>query len=121
MLHKRRKAKLARNHSHRSSLIRNLVKSLINHERIRTTKTKAKAIRPIIEKIITIGKKMTLCSRRNIISRIGSSGKEVKKVIDVISPRLLKRKGGYTRILKDGHRLGDFAPMAYIEIIRDKM
>ena len=116
MLHRRRKAKFSRKSSHRTSLIKNLVKSLINHERIRTTKSKAKAIRPVVEKIITVGKATTLASRRNIISKIGNS-QEVEKIINVISPRFLKRQGGYTRIIKDGNRTGDFAPMAYIELV----
>lgn len=119
MLHQRKKKKFSRRIAHRISMLRNLSKSLIEHERVRTTLPKAKGLRSVIEKLVTIGKDKSLHARRKLISKLGGNYKQIDKLLDVISPRFLGRNGGYTRILKIGSRLGDNAPMAYIEFVRD--
>lgn len=112
--------KLNRTSSHRKALFKNLSNSLIVNEQIMTTLVKAKELRPFVEKLITIGKKNTLHSRRKIFSVLRDQN-SVKKICEVLSQRYLKRPGGYTRIIKAGHRYGDASPMAVIEFLnRDK-
>ena len=112
--------KLNRSTSHRKALFKNLSNSLITNEQIMTTLVKAKELRPFIEKLITIGKKNTLHSRRKIFSVLRDQN-NVKKICEVLSQRYLKRPGGYTRIIKAGYRYGDASPMAVIEFLnRDK-
>ena len=108
--------KLNRKTSHRIALLKNLSKSLIIHEQIETTLPKAKDLRPFIEKILTIGKKDTLASKRKVYSYLGDK-KIVDKVFDVLGKRYQKRDGGYVRILKSGYRYGDSAPKAIIELV----
>ena len=108
--------KLNRTTSHRKALLMNLSNSLIKHEQITTTLSKAKELRPFVEKIITLGKKGDLVSRRKTIS-ILQDQKNTKKIFDVISERYKKRSGGYTRIIKVGNRFGDNAPTAIIELV----
>ena len=108
--------KLNRNSSHRKALLMNLSNSLIKHEQITTTLSKAKELRPFVEKIITLGKKGDLVSRRKAIS-ILQDQKNTKKIFDVISERYKERSGGYTRIIKVGNRFGDNAPTAIIELV----
>ena len=108
--------KLNRNSSHRKALLMNLSNSLIKHEQITTTLSKAKELRPFVEKIITLGKKGDLVSRRKTIS-ILQDQKNTKKIFDVISERYKERSGGYTRIIKVGNRFGDNAPTAIIELV----
>jgi len=108
--------KLNRTTSHRKALLMNLSNSLIKHEQITTTLSKAKELRPFVEKIITLGKKGDLVSRRKAIS-ILQDQKNTKKIFDVISERYKKRSGGYTRIIKVGNRFGDNAPTAIIELV----
>ena len=108
--------KLNRTTSHRKALLMNLSNSLIKHEQITTTLTKAKELRPFVEKIITLGKKGDLVSRRKAIS-ILQDQKNTKKIFDVISERYKERSGGYTRIIKVGNRFGDNAPTAIIELV----
>ena len=108
--------KLNRTTSHRKALLMNLSNSLIKHEQITTTLSKAKELRPFVEKIITLGKKGDLVSRRKTIS-ILQDQKNTKKIFDVISERYKERSGGYTRIIKVGNRFGDNAPMAIIEFV----
>ena len=108
--------KLNRTTSHRKALLMNLSNSLIKHEQITTTLSKAKELRPFVEKIITLGKKGDLVSRRKAIS-ILQDQKNTKKIFDVISERYKERSGGYTRIIKVGNRFGDNAPTAIIELI----
>jgi len=117
MIHKKNKAKFSRKSKHRKSLLRNLCRSLIIFEQIKTTLPKAKGIRSIIEKIVTIGKKDSLHSKRKLISVLGGSLTEVDKVLKTLSPRYKERQGGYTRVLKAGYRKGDCAPMAVIQFI----
>ena len=108
--------KLNRTTSHRKALLMNLSNSLIKHEQITTTLSKAKELRPFVEKIITLGKKGDLVSRRKAIS-ILQDQKNTKKIFDVISERYKDRSGGYTRIIKVGNRFGDNAPTAIIELV----
>ena len=108
--------KLNRTSSHRKVLLMNLSNALLKHEQIITTLTKAKELRPFVEKIITLGKKGDLGSRRKTIS-ILQDKKNTKKVFDIFADRYNKRNGGYTRIVKLGNRYGDNAPTAVIELI----
>jgi large subunit ribosomal protein L17 len=116
MKHSIKQKKLNRKPSHRKALLRNLSISLAEHGRIKTTLPKAKALRPYFEKIITAGKDGTLHARRKIISKLGNIDAAAKIITD-LSPKYAERKGGYTRILKIGHRAGDAAPMAIIELV----
>tara|TARA_B100000700_G_scaffold44660_2_gene46402 strand:+ start:600 stop:1034 length:435 start_codon:yes stop_codon:yes gene_type:complete len=108
--------KLNRTSSHRKALLMNLSNALIKHEQITTTLPKAKELKPFVEKIITLGKKGDLESRRKAIS-ILQDNKMTKKIFDVIADRYKDRKGGYTRIVKIGNRFGDNAQTAVIELI----
>lgn len=110
------KKKLNRTSSHRKALLANLAKALISHGRIKTTLPKAKALRPYAEKLVTLGKKNDLATKRNLIAK--TKDKDiVKKLCEEISPKFKERNGGYTRILKTGYRYGDSAPMAIIEFV----
>jgi large subunit ribosomal protein L17 len=102
--------------SHRKAMFANMVASLITHEQIVTTLPKAKDLRPIVEKMITLGKRGDLHARRLAISRIRDE-EAVKKLFATIGPRYASRAGGYTRVLKAGFRYGDSAPMAVIELV----
>jgi large subunit ribosomal protein L17 len=108
--------KLSRNSAHRKALFRNLSIALLKHESIKTTLPKAKELRPIVEKVITLAKKDTLANRRLAISILGNQ-EIAEKLFKEIGPRVLKRNGGYTRILKFGFRTGDKAPMALMELV----
>ena len=116
MKHNIKNKKLNRNSSHRKALLMNLSNALIKHEQITTTLPKAKALRPFVEKLLTMGKKADLLSRRKIISVIQDKSLS-KKIIEVLAPRYKERKGGYTRIIKLGNRFGDNAPTAVIEFV----
>lgn len=116
MKHRIKGRKLNRNSSHRKALFRNLSIALITNEGIRTTLPKAKELRPFIEKIMTISKKDSLANRRLALSILGNEG-AVIKLFKEIGPRIVSRNGGYTRILKNGFRVGDKAPMAYMELV----
>jgi len=108
--------KLNRTSSHRKALLMNLSNALLKHEQITTTLPKAKALKPFVEKIITLGKKGDLQARRKTVS-ILQDEKNTKKVFDIFAERYKKRGGGYTRIVKLGHRLGDNALKAVIELV----
>lgn len=114
MKHGRKTIKLQRKQDHRDALLMNLVISLIEHRRIRTTLAKAKAVRPFAEKMVTLGKVGTLHARRNAVSYLRHKN-VVKKLFEEIAPASKDRAGGYTRITKLGQRRSDSAPMAYIE------
>jgi large subunit ribosomal protein L17 len=116
MKHRIKGRKLNRNSSHRKALFRNLSIALITNEGIRTTLPKAKELRPFIEKIMTISKKDSLANRRLALSILGNE-EAVTKLFKEIGPRIVSRNGGYTRILKHGFRVGDKAPMAYMELV----
>ncbi len=106
--------KLNRTSAHRKALMRNLVLSLIRHERIRTTDAKAKELRRWADRMVTLGKRADLAARRRAYAFIGSHT-AVKKLFDEIAPRFKERNGGYTRIVKYGVRRGDAAPLSIIE------
>ena len=108
--------KLGRNTSHRRALLRNLVTSLIMEERIETTATKAKALKPHVEKMITLGKKGDVAARRQAASYL-MTPESVDKLFATISPRFGDRNGGYTRIILGGYRKGDGGEKAFIEIL----
>ncbi|MCP2519756.1 50S ribosomal protein L17 [Candidatus Aminicenantes bacterium AC-708-M15] len=108
--------KLRRNPAHRRALLRNLVTSLLDKERIITTLAKAKAARPLAEKMITLAKKNTLHTRRQALAFIFKK-EVVKKLFDELGPRFAERPGGYTRIIKLGPREGDGAEMAILELV----
>jgi len=116
MRHKISGRKLNRTSSHRKAMFKNMVQALVEHEHIQTTLPKAKELRPIVEKYITMCKSTDLATRRLAISRIGSES-AVTKLMSVISPRFNTRAGGYTRIVKAGFRYGDNAPMAIIQLV----
>jgi large subunit ribosomal protein L17 len=116
MRHRKAGRKLNRTASHRKAMFANMSASLIKHEQIVTTLPKAKELRPIVEKLITLAKKGDLHSRRIAASRIGDEA-QAKKLFDVLGPRYQDRQGGYTRVLKAGFRYGDAAPMAVIELV----
>ncbi len=108
--------KLGRTTTHRLAMFANMAASLIKHEQIKTTLPKAKELRPIVEKLVTLGKRGDLHARRAAITKIGDE-EMVRKLFDVLGPRYKERNGGYTRVLKAGFRLGDAAPMAVIEFV----
>lgn len=114
MNHGRKVPKLQRDASHRKALLANLVCSLIEHRRIRTTLAKAKALRPVAEKLVTLGKRGDLHARRLAIGSLHNKD-AVKKLFEDIAVASKDRKGGYTRITKLGQRRSDSAPMAFIE------
>ncbi|MCM3877557.1 MAG: 50S ribosomal protein L17 [Thermoanaerobaculia bacterium] len=116
MQHNRAGRKLGRTTAHRKSLFRNQLSSLITHERIQTTLPKAKDLRPLIEKMVTLGKRGGLHARRLALKTIPEAT-TVKKLFEEIAPRFQSRAGGYTRILKLGRRPGDGAEMAILEFI----
>ena len=116
MRHGKAHRKLNRTASHRKAMFANMAASLIEHEQIVTTLPKAKEMRSIIDKLITLGKRGDLHARRQAIARI-SDVAQVKKLFDELGPRYAERNGGYSRVLKAGFRYGDNAPMAVIELV----
>tara|TARA_B100000989_G_C19284108_1_gene361526 strand:- start:53 stop:490 length:438 start_codon:yes stop_codon:yes gene_type:complete len=116
MKHNIKNKKLNKTSSHRKAMFMNLSNSLIKHEQITTTLAKAKELRKFVEKIVTLGKKGDLFSRRKAVS-ILQDQKMSKKVFDVLAVRYKEREGGYTRIIKLGNRFGDNAPTAVIEFV----
>ena len=108
--------KLNRTPEHRKALFKNMLNSLIKYEQIVTTLPKAKELKPLIDKVITIGKKNNLSNKKRLFSKLQDK-KSVVKVFDVLSSRYQKRNGGYSRVLKAGFRYGDNAPMAVIELV----
>jgi large subunit ribosomal protein L17 len=115
MRHQRKTVKLGRTQGHRNALLANLAVSLIEHGRIKTTVAKAKAVRPLVEKLVTKAKKATLHSRRMALADLRHNEGAVKKLFSEIGPLNAERKGGYTRIVKLGARRSDAAEMALIE------
>ena len=116
MRHAKGYRRLNRTHEHRKALWANMAGSLIEHEQIKTTLPKAKELRPIVEKLITLAKKGDLHARRQARSQL-KEDQYVTKLFDVLGPRYAERKGGYIRVLKAGFRYGDMAPMAIIEFV----
>lgn len=116
MRHRKYRSKLNRTTEHRRALLRNLAAALIEHERIHTTGVKAKQLRPYVERLVTLGRNGTLAARRLAFRKLGKK-QPVHKLFEVLGPRFAERPGGYTRIVKAERRMGDGAPMAYIEFI----
>ncbi len=116
MRHRKHGRKLNRTSSHRVALFANMAQALVKHEQIQTTLPKAKELRPVVEKLVTLGKRGDLHARRLLIAKTRDE-KTAAKLIDVLGPRYRDREGGYTRVLRAGFRYGDNAPMAIIEFV----
>ena len=116
MRHGNRGRKFNRTHAHRKAMFANMAAALIKHEQIVTTLPKAKDLRPVVEKLITLAKKGTLHARRQAIAQIRDEA-QVSKLFAVLAGRYAERHGGYLRVLKAGFRFGDNAPMAVIEFV----
>ena len=116
MRHRTSGRKLNRTSQHRQMLFRNMAQALIKHEQIVTTLPKAKELRPVVERLITLGKRGDLHARRMAFARLRDDAM-TKKLFEILGPRYQERQGGYTRVLKAGFRYGDAAPMAVIELV----
>jgi large subunit ribosomal protein L17 len=116
MRHLKQGRKLGRTTAHRKALLRNLATALLEHERIITTEPKAKELRRVADKLVTLGKRGNLHARRQALQVVQSNA-VVRKLFDEIAPRFAERQGGYTRILRLGYRPGDAAAMAVIELV----
>ncbi|MFL5884820.1 MAG: 50S ribosomal protein L17 [Thermoleophilaceae bacterium] len=117
MRHQRDRRKLSRSASHRKALLMNLSREVIDHERIQTTEAKAKAVKPEIEKLITLAKRGDQHARRQAMSQLGQDKFVVYKLFEEIGPRYAERQGGYTRILKLGPRPSDSTEMVFLELV----
>ena len=117
MRHGKQRNKLSRDTAHRRSLLRNLSRELIEHERIKTSQAKAKAVKPEVEKLITLAKRGDLHARRRALSSLGQDRFVVHKLFEEIAPRYSERPGGYTRIVKLGPRRSDSTEMVFIELV----
>src|SRR5213595_2389036 len=115
MRHQKKTLKLGLTAAHRKAMLANQVCSLIEHERIKTTLAKAKAVRPLAERMLTLGKKNTLHARRTALAYLMHNETAVRKLFAEVAPRAGARNGGYTRIVKLGLRKSDAAPMAFLE------
>ncbi len=116
MRHRKDHRKLGRTPSHRRAMLRNMVTSLLDHEEIRTTDAKAREVRRLAERMITLGKRGSLHARRQALRTLRSK-QVAAKVFDTLAERYRDRPGGYTRILKLGHRVGDAAPVSIVQLI----
>jgi len=116
MRHRKTTAKLNRTASHRKAMFANMATQLFEHKKIRTTQPKAKAIRPVVERLITFAKKGDLASRRKVLKTVRDK-KVVKELFEEVAPTFENRNGGYTRIIKLGQRHGDGAELAYLELV----
>ena len=116
MRHKLSYRKLNKTTEHRKALFKNMLNSLIKYEQITTTLPKAKELKPKIDKVITLGKKKNLQSKKNLFSKLQDKS-SVTKLVKILSDRYQKRNGGYSRVIKAGFRYGDDAPMAVIELV----
>jgi large subunit ribosomal protein L17 len=117
MRHGLKGRKFNRNTGQRKALIKSLVVSLLKHEQIKTTVPKAKDLRPVVEKLVTIAKDNTLANRRNLLAYLNGNVLMVDRLLNHLGPRFKERQGGYLRIMKAGFRHGDMAPMAVIEFV----
>lgn len=117
MRHAKTRNKLSRDAGHRRALMLNLCKEILEHERIKTTEAKAKAVRPEIEQLITLAKQGTLHARRQALSTLAQDKFAVHRLFEEIAPRYSERPGGYTRIMKLGPRRSDATEMVYIELV----
>jgi large subunit ribosomal protein L17 len=116
MRHAKAQRRLNRTQEHRKALFSNMAGSLIEHEQIKTTLPKAKELKRVMDKLVTLGKRGDLHARRQAAAQL-KQDKDVAKLFDVLGPRYAERSGGYTRVLKAGFRYGDMAPMAIIELV----
>jgi large subunit ribosomal protein L17 len=117
MRHRKQRGKLSRETSHRKALFANLAREVIDHERIQTTEAKAKAVKPEVERLITLAKRGDLHARRQAMARLGQDKFVVYKLFEEIAPRYADREGGYTRILKLGPRKSDSTEMVFLELV----
>ena len=117
MRHQKKRNKLSRDASHRKALLANLCVEVIDHERIKTTEAKAKAVKPELERLITLAKRGDLHARRQALQALGQDKFVVYKLFEEIAPRYAEREGGYTRILKLGPRRSDATEMVYLELV----
>ncbi|HVW18808.1 MAG TPA: 50S ribosomal protein L17 [Solirubrobacteraceae bacterium] len=117
MRHQKTRGKLSRDTAHRKALMKNLCKEVIDHERIKTTEAKAKAVKPEIEKLITLAKRGDLHARRQALSSLDQDASTVHKLFEEVAPRYAARSGGYTRILKLGPRRSDATEMVFLELV----
>ena len=117
MRHRKQKGKLSRSASHRKALMMNLSREVIEHERIQTTEAKAKAVKPELERLITLARRGDAHSRRQAMSRLGQDKFVVYKLFEELAPRYADRRGGYTRILKLGPRRSDSTEMVFLELV----
>jgi large subunit ribosomal protein L17 len=117
MRHRLSGRKLNRTSAHRQAMFRNMAVALLKHEQIKTTLPKAKELRGVVDRLITLGKRSTLHSRRQALSRLNGDPVITDKLFTTLAERYADRQGGYTRVLKAGFRYGDNAPMAVIELV----
>jgi large subunit ribosomal protein L17 len=117
MRHGKNRHKLSRDAAHRKSLLKNLSRDLIEHERIKTSQAKAKAVKPEVEKLITLAKRGDLHARRQALSTLGQDRFVVHKLFEEVAPRYAERPGGYTRIVKLGPRRSDSTEMVLLELV----
>jgi large subunit ribosomal protein L17 len=117
MRHAKQKGKLSRDSAHRRALMRNLCRDVIQHERIKTSQAKAKAVKPKLEKLITLAKRGDLHARRLALSELGQDRFLVHKLFEEVAPRYAERPGGYTRIVKIGPRQSDSTEMVFLELV----
>jgi large subunit ribosomal protein L17 len=117
MRHQKTRHKLSRDSAHRKALLRNLCKEVIEHERIKTSQAKAKAVKPEVEKLITLAKRGDLHARRQALSALGQDKFIVHRLFEEVAPRYETRAGGYTRILKLGPRQSDSTEMVFLELV----
>ncbi len=117
MRHQKQRNKLSRDSAHRRSLLRNLCREVIQHERITTSEAKAKAVKPKLEKLITLGKRGDLHARRQALSELSQDKFLVHKLFEEIAPRYAERPGGYARIVKLGPRKSDSTEMVFLELV----
>jgi large subunit ribosomal protein L17 len=117
MRHQKKRNKLSRDSAHRKALFMNLSRQVFQHERIETTEAKAKAVKPEVEKLITLAKRGDLHARRQALAALGQDKFVVYKLFEELAPRYADRNGGYTRILKLGPRKSDSTEMVYLELV----
>jgi large subunit ribosomal protein L17 len=117
MRHQKTRNKLSRDSAHRKALLMNLIKEVLEHERIKTSEAKAKAVKPEIEKLITLAKRGDLHARRQALSALSQDKFAVHRLFEEVAPRYANRPGGYTRILKLGPRRSDATEMVYLELV----
>jgi len=117
MRHQKTRHKLSRSTAHRKAMLANLCKEVIQHERIKTSQAKAKAVKPEVEQLITLAKRGDLHARRQALSALGQDASTVHKLFEEVAPRYAERPGGYTRILKLGPRRSDSTEMVFLELV----